>query len=58
MKEYVELFLSDAASGEDGFLGEKGLIPMPENERAELNPKVLNLSLIVGDKSPSKMREK
>tara|TARA_B110000305_G_scaffold140931_1_gene157087 strand:- start:1289 stop:1714 length:426 start_codon:yes stop_codon:yes gene_type:complete len=58
MKEYVELFLSDAASGEDGFLSEKGLIPMPENERAELNPKVLNLSLIVGDKSPSKMRKK
>ena len=54
--EYVEEFLSDAASGEDGYLGEKGLISMPDSERAELNPKVLDLSLIVGDVSPSKLK--
>ena len=56
MLEYVEEFLSDAASGEDGYLGEKGLISMPDSERAELNPKVLDLSLIVGDISPSKLK--
>ncbi|MBT7543227.1 MAG: phosphate ABC transporter substrate-binding protein [Gammaproteobacteria bacterium] len=58
MKEYVDIFLSDAASGNDGYLTEKGLIPMPKKERAELNPKVLNYTLIVGDKSPSIVKEK
>ena len=56
MMEYVEMFTSDAASGDGGYLSEKGLIPMPAAERAELMPKVKNLSLIVGDKSPSKMK--
>ena len=56
MMDYVEMFLSDAASGNGGYLSEKGLIPMPAEERAKLNPKVLDLSLIVGDKSPSKMK--
>jgi hypothetical protein len=32
------------------------LISMPDSERAELNPKVLDLSLIVGDVSPSKLK--
>ena len=57
MQEYVEEFLSDSASGDDGYLGEKGLISMPAEERAELNPKVLNLTLIVGDQSPSKTKK-
>ena len=57
MQEYVEEFLSDSASGDDGYLGEKGLISMPAVERAELNPKVLNLTLIVGDQSPSKIKK-
>ena len=56
MMDYVEMFVSDAASGDDGYLSEKGLIPMPDAERSELMPKVLDLSLIVGDKSPSKMK--
>lgn len=56
MMDYVEMFLSDAASGNGGYLSEKGLIPIPAEERAKLNPKVLDLSLIVGDKSPSKMK--
>ena len=58
MKEYVEMFLSDAASGSDGYLTEKGLIPMPEEERAKINPKVINFTLIVGDESPSKINKK
>ena len=58
MLEYVEEFLSDQASGEDGYLGEKGLISMPNEERSKLNPKVLSLSLIVGEESPSKLNEK
>ena len=58
MKEYVEMFLSDAASGQDGYLVDRGLIPMPESERSNLNSKVLSMKLIVGDISPSKMKEK
>ena len=56
MMDYVEMFVGDAASGDDGYLSEKGLLPMPDAERSELMPKVLDLSLIVGDKSPSKMK--
>jgi hypothetical protein len=31
---------------------------MPNEERSKLNPKVLSLSLIVGEESPSKLNEK
>lgn len=33
IKEYVAEFSSEKASGEDGYLSERGLIPMPEAER-------------------------
>ncbi|MFZ7125441.1 MAG: PstS family phosphate ABC transporter substrate-binding protein [Desulfobacterales bacterium] len=33
MKEYLAEFTSDKAWGPDGYLGEKGMIPMPEDER-------------------------
>jgi phosphate transport system substrate-binding protein len=33
IKEYVAEFSSEQASGEDGYLSERGLIPMPEAER-------------------------
>ena len=56
MKEYVEMFLSDSASGEDGYLSEKGLIPMPAEERNIINPKVKDFTYIVGDISPSKIK--
>ena len=57
MQEYVEMFLSDSASGPDGYLVDRGLIPMPPAERSDLNSKVLSMKLIVGDKSPSKMKK-
>ena len=56
MKEYVEMFLSDSASGEDGYLSEKGLIPLPTEERNIINPKVKDFTYIVGDISPSKIK--
>jgi phosphate transport system substrate-binding protein len=31
--EYLAEFTSDKASGDDGYLTEKGLIPAPEEER-------------------------
>ncbi len=34
IKEYAELFVSEDAVGEDGFLIEKGLIPLSETERS------------------------
>ena len=57
MKEYVDMFLSDAASGEEGYLLDKGLIPMPDYERAKINPKVIEFKYIVGDISPSKINK-
>ena len=35
LDEFMATFVSDQASGEDGYLSERGLIPMPEDERAE-----------------------
>ncbi len=34
MKAFVEEFTSEAAFGEDGYLADKGLIPLPEDDRA------------------------
>ena len=33
MNEYLAEFTSDKAWGEEGYLADKGLIPMPEAER-------------------------
>ncbi len=44
MAEYLAEFTSQAASGEDGYLADKGLIPMPEAERAEWADKAKNLT--------------
>jgi len=33
MKEYIKEFASEKASGDDGYLIDKGLIPMPQEER-------------------------
>ncbi|MEO1193933.1 MAG: substrate-binding domain-containing protein [Pseudomonadota bacterium] len=34
--EYVDIFTSDSAAGPDGFLSERGLIPLPDGERAQM----------------------
>ncbi|MGB0919731.1 MAG: substrate-binding domain-containing protein [Alphaproteobacteria bacterium] len=34
IKEFIAEFTSEAASGEDGYLADKGLIPLPDDERA------------------------
>ncbi|MFM9842086.1 MAG: PstS family phosphate ABC transporter substrate-binding protein [Dongiaceae bacterium] len=36
IKEYVAEFLSDRASGEEGYLADKGLIPLPAGEREQV----------------------
>ena len=37
IKEYLNEFASEKAWGSEGYLSEKGLIPMPETERAKYN---------------------
>jgi phosphate transport system substrate-binding protein len=36
IKEFVAEYMSDKASGEEGYLVDKGLIPLPENEHKEV----------------------
>jgi len=48
LNSYIEEFTSDRAWGPEGYLVDKGLIPMPEKERAQFNrnaKKLVNLSL-------------
>jgi phosphate transport system substrate-binding protein len=43
IKEYVAEFTSDDAWGEDGYLAEKGLIPLPAEERSKYKAAAENL---------------
>ena len=44
IREYVNEFMSDSASGDDGYLAARGMIPVLEAERAKLVPKVLSFT--------------
>lgn len=44
--EYLGEFVSDRASGEDGYLAEKGLIPMNSKEQAKWKSGVLDLEIL------------
>jgi len=44
LKEYVEEFTSDVASGEDGYLADKGLIPLPDADRAMERDQAVNFT--------------
>ena len=44
IREFVAEFMSDKASGAEGYLSEKGMIPMSLDERGELVPKVTSFS--------------
>jgi phosphate transport system substrate-binding protein len=46
MKEYLKEFTSEKAWGEDGYLSERGLIPLPDAERSEVKAAVKNLKPI------------
>ena len=46
MKEYLKEFTSDKAWGEDGYLSEKGMIPMPDEERASFGSNVKSLKTL------------
>jgi phosphate transport system substrate-binding protein len=44
IREYVEEFTSEAAVGEDGYLADKGLIPLPEEELEEVRTAAVSLT--------------
>ena len=44
IREFVAEFMSDKASGAEGYLSEKGMIPMSAAERGELVPKVTSFT--------------
>ena len=46
MKAYLNEFTSDKAWGEEGYLSEKGMIPMPDAERAEFRANVKEMKTI------------
>lgn len=49
IKEYLGEFMSDRASGADGYLAEKGLIPMSDDEHAKWKTSVAALETITLD---------
>ncbi len=42
LAEFMEAFTSEDAYGEDGYLSDRGLIPMPEEEREEFRSNAVN----------------
>lgn len=43
IQEFINEFTSDKAYGEEGYLSDRGLIPMPDEERAEFTSNAKNL---------------
>ncbi len=50
MKEYLTEFTSDKAWGPDGYLADKGMIPMPNQERQEFQKNVSKLQVLTSVK--------
>jgi phosphate transport system substrate-binding protein len=46
MKEYLAEFTADKAWGDDGYLSDRGLIPMPKEERSKFASDAKNLSAL------------
>ncbi len=46
IKEYISEFTSDRSWGEDGYLVDKGMIPMPEVERNKFSAAAMNLTTV------------
>ena len=49
VQEYAIEFLSDTAAGEEGYLVDKGLIPLPEDDFATISANIQNLSVMTGN---------
>ena len=46
IREYISEFTSDRSWGEDGYLVDKGMIPMPEVERNKFSAAAMNLTTV------------
>jgi len=46
LKEYVAEFTSERAAGEEGYLADKGLIPLPAEERKQVRSTGASLGLL------------
>ncbi|MGI9303962.1 MAG: substrate-binding domain-containing protein, partial [Gammaproteobacteria bacterium] len=46
IEEYLAEFTSDRTWSEDGYLAEKGMIPLPDDERQEMQSSVLSLTTL------------
>jgi phosphate transport system substrate-binding protein len=46
LKEYLAEFISDKAAGPEGYLADKGLIPLPDAERKEVAQAVKELKTV------------
>jgi phosphate transport system substrate-binding protein len=46
IREYLKEFMSDSASGEFGYLSDKGLVPLPEQERRQMAEQVQSLATL------------
>ena len=44
IREYVAAFTSDDAWGDEGYLTDRGLIPLPTDERAQFGDNAVNLT--------------
>ena len=44
LREFLREFTSERAWGEDGYLSDRGLIPMPDEERAQIGNAVNSLT--------------
>jgi phosphate transport system substrate-binding protein len=49
IKEYLAEFTSEKAFGEDGYLSDRGLIPMMDDEREKFRNDAKNLTTITAD---------
>ena len=47
IQEYLAEFTSEQAWGENGYLGEKGMIPMPDEEKAKFRSDIMNFQILM-----------
>ena len=46
IREYLKEFTSDSAWGEFGYLSDKGLVPLPEQERRQMAAQAQSLATL------------
>ena len=49
LAEFTAEYVSDAATGEDGYLGDKGLVPLPKDRHDKVAAAVATMEAMKGD---------